>query len=141
MQCSGFISMYLLQWSVCSSWFFEFWLRFEWMVDLVVSEVKWFFDWVYHRFHIDLVMVDFKSDDWVLVIGWCRCIWWLYCSGDWFWASMLLMGLVWKFDETWPSYCIIVYQEYPMWKFMKHGPWRILRIGAFSEKVEASCQY
>jgi len=29
-----------------------------------------------------LSLVDSKSDDWVSVIGWCRCSWWLYCNGD-----------------------------------------------------------
>jgi len=33
---------------------------------------------------------------------------WLYCSDDWFWASMLLMGPVWKFDEMWPANSLVV---------------------------------
>jgi len=55
------------------------------------------------------------------------------------WAWMLLMGLVQKFDETWPSYCSVVYHEYLVWKFMKGGPWRMLRVGTFNEEVKASC--
>ena len=31
------------------------------------------------------------------------------CSGDWFWDLILVMGRVWKLDETWPSdYDVIV---------------------------------
>jgi len=125
----------------------------QWLFDSVVSEVQWLFDSVVlevQRFQWltisvileidDWVLVIFEIDDWVSVIGWCKCIWWLYYSGNLFWASMLLMGLVWKFDETWPSYCSNVYQEYPVWKVMKFGPSMILRVGAFSEEVEASCQ-
>ena len=47
------------------------------------------------------------------------------------------MGIVWKFDETWPTYSVVVYQEYPVWKFMKRGPWReregrsLLQVGAY----------
>ena len=70
-------------------------IKFEWMVDSVVSEVQWLFDSVCQRFQwlfnsvchtfqwlIDLVVVDSEIDDWVSVIseiddwvsviGWCR---------------------------------------------------------------------
>jgi len=56
-----------------------------------------------------------EIDDLVSMIGWCKCIWWLYFSGDWFRASMLLMGSVWKYDETWPSYCSVVCKEHLVW--------------------------
>ena len=36
--------------------------------------------------------------------------------------------------------CIVVYQEHLAWKFMKRGPWKILRVGAFSEEDKYSCQ-
>jgi len=29
-----------------------------------------------------------------------------------------------KMDETRPSYCGVMFWKYPVWKFMKHGPWR-----------------
>jgi len=45
------------------------WLKFEWMFDLVVSEIHGL---------INSVVVDSKSEDWVSVISWCRCICWLY---------------------------------------------------------------
>ena len=73
----------------------------DWFSCVRGSEV--FSDW--------LSLVD---SDWVSVIGWCRYSWWMYCSGDWFWASMLLMGPVWKLDETWPSDYDVVFQEYPV---------------------------
>ena len=116
--------------------------RFQWLYDSICHRFQWLFDSVHQRFQllIDSVMIIPEIDDWLSVIGWCRCISWFYCSGDWFWASMLLIGPVWKLDETWPSYGIVVYQEYLVWKFMKRGPWRILRVGAFSEEVEASYQ-
>ena len=71
-----------------------------------------------------LSFADLESNDRVSVIDWCRNSWWLYCSGDWFCASMFLMGPVWKLDETWPSDYGVMFQEYPFWKFMKRGPWR-----------------
>ena len=45
-------------------------------------------------------------------------------SVDWLCASMILMGLVWKLDETWPSDYDDVFHEYPVWKFMKRDTWR-----------------
>ena len=55
-------------------------------------------------------------------------------SGDWFYASMILMGLVLKLDETWPSDYDVVFHEYPVWKFMKRGTWRK------KEKIVAFCR-
>ena len=96
-------------------------IKFEWIVDSVVLKVQWLFYSVVsevQRFQWLIVLVIAEIDDWVSAIseidwvGWCKCIWWLYCSGNWFWASMLLMSPVWKLDETWPTYSVVVYQEY-----------------------------
>lgn len=97
-------------------------IKFEWIIDLVVQKVQWLFDsvvsevqrfpWLIVSKIDDWVVISEIDDcvsiipniDWVFMIGWCRYIWWLYCSGDWSWASMLFMG--------------------PVKKFIKHGPWR-----------------
>ena len=55
-------------------------------------------------------------------------------SVDWLCASMILMGLVWKLDETWPSDYDDVFHVYLVWKFMKRGTWRK------KEKVVAFCR-
>ena len=146
-------SIYIMKYDVWSCSFFIFWMQSSgfyflfWWLCFGDSFLNVQIDWLWFasvimgfQWLINSVVVDSEIDDWVSVIGWCICIWWLYCSGDWFWDSMLLMGPVWKFDETWPSYCSIVYHDHPVWKFMKRGPSRILRVGAFSEEIEASCQ-
>lgn len=48
------------------------------------------------------------------------------------------MGPVWKFDETQPTSYDVLKQVDPVWKFVKCGPWRMLRVGAFSEEFKAS---
>ena len=42
-------------------------------------------------------------------------------SIDWLWASMILMGPVWKLDERWPFRLWCCASVYPIWKLMKHG--------------------
>ena len=33
----------------------------------------------------------------------------------------MVVGLVWKFDEKWPTSCDVLYEVDPVWKFMKRG--------------------
>lgn len=95
---------------------------------------------VHMQFGFTEVAYTFRHMIFEVVVGydcWCSVLGSALCSGDsdltvqiyWllidvvvfndciiavidFWALMLLLGSIWKFDETWPTYGVIVYQEY-----------------------------